>query len=89
MLSQFIAAVVYWPLARGARLLGSIGAASLPLSWYRDKSFYTMRTDAYDRFCTRLEKRFTRDEIEKMLSRAGFERIRFFGPRALLVRHSA
>jgi hypothetical protein len=36
-----------------------------------------MRTDAYDRFCTRLEKRFTRIEIESMLQRAGFEAIRF------------
>ena len=33
-------------------------------SCYADKSFYVMRTDAYDRFCTRLEKRFTRSEIE-------------------------
>jgi hypothetical protein len=36
-----------------------------------------MRTDAYDRFCTRLEKRFTRREIEVMLERAGFENIVF------------
>jgi hypothetical protein len=36
-----------------------------------------MRTDAYDRFCTQLEKRFTRVEIEQMLSRAGFEQIQF------------
>ena len=36
-----------------------------------------MRTDAYDRFCTRLEKRFTRAEIEAMLDRAGFVDIRF------------
>jgi hypothetical protein len=36
-----------------------------------------MRTDAYDRFCTRLEKRFTRSEIEAMLTRAGFADIRF------------
>jgi hypothetical protein len=36
-----------------------------------------MRTDAYDRFCTRLEKRFTRSEIETMLSRGGFVNIQF------------
>jgi len=36
-----------------------------------------MRTDAYDRFCTSLEKRFTRSEIEQMLREAGFERIVF------------
>ena len=50
---------------------------ALPLSYYADKSFYVMRTDAYDRFCTRLEKRFTRAEIEAMLTRAGFVDIRF------------
>jgi hypothetical protein len=36
-----------------------------------------MRTDAYDRFCTRLEQRFTRRQIEEMLTEAGFEGIRF------------
>lgn len=79
VLSQIIAAIVYWPLARAARILELLGMSpnALPLSWYRDKSFYVMRTDAYDRFCTRLEKRFTKTEIEKMLTRAGFGDIRF------------
>jgi ubiquinone/menaquinone biosynthesis C-methylase UbiE len=79
--SETIAAMVYWPLARLAALLGHFGAwsKSLPLSWYADKSFYVMRTDAYDRFCTRLEKRFTRAQIEQMLVRAGFQQIRFSG----------
>jgi hypothetical protein len=36
-----------------------------------------MRTDSYDRFCTRLEERFTRAQIEQMLMHAGFEQIRF------------
>ncbi len=77
--SQVIAAVVYWPLARGARLLERFGISpqALPLSWYRDKSFYVMRTDAYDRFCTRLEKRFNKNQIHQMLTGAGFEQIRF------------
>ena len=45
--------------------------------WYADKSFYVMRTNAYDRFCTRPEKRFTSAQIEQMLTRAGFEQIIF------------
>jgi ubiquinone/menaquinone biosynthesis C-methylase UbiE len=79
IISETIAALIYWPLARLAALLSYLGLArdSLPLSWYADKSFYVMRTDAYDRFCTRLEKRFTRAEIEQMLLRAGFEHILF------------
>jgi hypothetical protein len=36
-----------------------------------------MRTDALDRFGTRLEQRFTQDEISQMLTKAGFEKIQF------------
>ena len=77
--SQLIAALVYWPLARTAALLEKIGLMpqSLPLSFYRQRSFYVMRTDAYDRFCTPLEKRFTREEIKDILTAAGFENIVF------------
>lgn len=74
-----IAATVYWPLARSAALLEKFGRepGALPLSYYRDKSFYTMRTDALDRFGTRLEQRFTRKEITSMLEAAGFRDVRF------------
>jgi SAM-dependent methyltransferase len=79
IVSNIIAICVYWPLARGARLVEMIGLSphALPLAWYRDKSFYVMRTDAYDRFCTRLEQRFMRRDIESMLTEAGFGDIRF------------
>ncbi|HZC58222.1 MAG TPA: class I SAM-dependent methyltransferase [Xanthobacteraceae bacterium] len=79
IVSQTIAALIYWPLARTATLLSRLGWSprALPLSYYADKTFYVMRTDAYDRFCTRLEKRFTRAEIEAMLKCAGFMDIRF------------
>ena len=78
-ISQTVAALIYWPLARVARFVAQRGrsASALPLSYYADKSFYVMRTDAYDRFCTRLEKRFRRSEIERMLMRAGFKDITF------------
>jgi hypothetical protein len=36
-----------------------------------------MRTDALDRFGTRLEKRFTRQKMEEMMQKAGLERITF------------
>ena len=36
-----------------------------------------LRTDALDRFGTRLEQRFTKDEITAMLLEAGFTDIRF------------
>jgi ubiquinone/menaquinone biosynthesis C-methylase UbiE len=77
--SQAIAACVYWPLTRVALIAERLGKTpdSVPLFWYRDKSFYVMRTDAYDRFCTRLEQRFTRAQIFDMLMAAGFRDITF------------
>lgn len=77
--SQVLAASVYWPLARTARALERSGrdVTNFPLSFYRDRSFYVMRNDALDRFGTRLEQRFTRAQIERMLTDAGLERIRF------------
>jgi len=47
------------------------------LTIYRRQGFYTMRTDALDRFGTRLEQRFTRDEIKHMMKAAGLVDIRF------------
>jgi SAM-dependent methyltransferase len=77
--SQALAASVYWPLARSARVLERLGVPvdNLPLSAYRDRSFYVMRTDALDRFGTRLEQRFTRDQIRSMMEDAGLERVTF------------
>jgi ubiquinone/menaquinone biosynthesis C-methylase UbiE len=77
--TDLLAAIIYWPLARTALLLEKIGGdpASLPLAYYRDRSFYTMRTDSRDRFGTPLEQRFTRPEIEAMMRDAGLENIRF------------
>ena len=79
IISQFIAICVYWPIARIAKVLEQAGHLpdTWPLSYYRDKSFYVMRTDALDRFGTKLEKRFTQSEIEAMLRSAGFENIKF------------
>lgn len=79
MLSQVIALLVYLPLARTARLLAGAGlnVDAFPLSQYRDQSFYTMRTDALDRFGTRLEQRFTAAQIRAMMEAAGLERVQF------------
>jgi SAM-dependent methyltransferase len=76
-MSQALAAGVYFPLARSAKLLEKVGVAveSIPLSAYRNLSFYFMRNDALDRFGTQLEQRFTAAQICDMLAEAGFERI--------------
>ena len=77
--SQLIACSIYYPLARLAKLLEifKINVSNFPLSEYRSKSFYIMRTDSLDRFGTRLEQRFTKKEIEEMLKDSGFEKISF------------
>lgn len=77
--TSVIAASVYWPLARGAAAAEKTGlnVSNVPLSAYRKLSFYSMRTDALDRFGTRLEQRFTRPEIESMMREAGLADIRF------------
>lgn len=74
-----IACCVYWPLARLARLVELCGGPvdHMPLAPYRRYSFYTMRTDALDRFGTRLEHRFTRAEVTKMMTRCGLVELRF------------
>jgi SAM-dependent methyltransferase len=79
LVTQVIAIVVYYPLARLARLLELAGCDvdGLPLSAYRSRSLYTMRTDALDRFGTQLEKRYTADQIRQMMTAAGLERVRF------------
>ena len=79
VVSQIVAVVVYWPLARLAAVAERLGVnvQSFPLAFYRERSFYTMRTDALDRFGTRLERRFTRDEVHQLLTDAGLEAVRF------------
>jgi ubiquinone/menaquinone biosynthesis C-methylase UbiE len=77
--TDLIAAGVYWPLSRSARLLEKAGfdVSNVPLSAYRRSSFYTLRTDALDRFGTRLEQRFSASAIRRMMEDAGLEQISF------------
>lgn len=77
--ANLLAATVYWPLAVLVRLGEGLGrdVEGWPLSSYRATSFYTMRTDALDRFGTRLEQRFSRAEIEAMMRDCGLTEIRF------------
>jgi hypothetical protein len=68
-----IALGVYVPLARSAALAERFGRSveNWPLSFYRDRSVYTMRTDALDRFGTRLEQRFTKEDVVEILTSPG------------------
>ena len=75
-----IAVTVYLPLVTVSRVVAPFSpslADTLPLGYYRDKSFRIMRNDALDRFGTPLEQRFSRSEIETMLVEAGMDQIHF------------
>jgi SAM-dependent methyltransferase len=77
--AEIIAAAVYLPLARFARTAERAGVdvSHWPLSHYRKYQYYIMRTDALDRFGTRLERRFSKAEIEAMMHRSGLTNVRF------------
>ncbi len=76
---DLIAFFIYLPLAKIALIFERFGLKidNFLLSYYRDKSFYTMRTDALDRFGTKLENRFTKKEIKTLLHNAGLDNIEF------------
>jgi len=78
-MSQILAALIYWPLAKIAYYLELLGlnVRNFPLGQYRNSSFYRMRTDALDRFGTSLEQRFTKTEIRQMMETCGLADIEF------------
>ena len=77
--TDIIAGMVYWPISKLSQMLEMLGmsVSSIPLSYYRQHSFYTMRTDARDRFGTPLEHRFAREQIATMMKTEGLVNLRF------------
>jgi SAM-dependent methyltransferase len=79
-LSWVIAIILYWPLARSARLAERLGfsalAEQIPLCHYRNYALRFMVGDAFDRFATPIEKRYSRADITSWLARYGRE-VRF------------
>ena len=71
--------MIYFPLARFALASEKLGVdvSNFPLTDYRRKSLYFMKTDVLDRFGTRVEKRFSKDEIQSMLQEVGFRDTKF------------
>ena len=78
-ITKIIAFFIYLPLARLALILELFGLniKNIPLSYYRKSSFYTMQTDSLDRFGTKIEHRFTKDEIYTMMENSGLKNIKF------------
>lgn len=79
LITTAIAAGIYWPISRTAALLERLGTdvSNIPLSAYRHRTFYSLRTDALDRIGTRLEQRFSTADIRRMMENAGLEQIEF------------
>jgi len=83
LITNILALLVYLPLSRTALILESLNIPihHWPLSHYRNKSFYSMKTDSLDRFGTSLEYRFSKQEIAEMMSDCGLINISFYdGP---------
>tara|TARA_B110000114_G_C15070979_1_gene389585 strand:+ start:608 stop:1435 length:828 start_codon:yes stop_codon:yes gene_type:complete len=78
-LTDCIAILIYYPLTRIALAAERCGIdiSNIPLSYYKDHSLYTMRTDARDRFGTPLEQRFSKEKIHNMMLEAGLDEIKF------------
>ena len=76
-----LAVIAYMPFILFSRLLIAMGfkkmATAIPLSSYANKDFYIIRNDSLDRFGTKLEQRFTRQEIEAMMIKSGLSNIKF------------
>ena len=76
---DILAVVVYLPLISLSKIFYFLHlkklAEKIPLSPYRNKSFFIIRNDALDRFGTRLERRFSKTEIEEMMRNSGLTNI--------------
>ncbi len=70
-----LAIVFYMPFVLAGRFFNFLGykdlAKRMPLSGYQNRSFFMIRNDALDRFGTRLEQRFSANEVIEMMENAG------------------
>jgi SAM-dependent methyltransferase len=73
--ARVIAGFIYLPLARIAKILERRGknVSNFPLHHYSEMPFVMLQNDALDRFGTRLEQRFSKNQITEMLNLAGFD----------------
>ena len=81
IICDILAITVYIPFILLTKLTKTIlkndTYKKIPLSYYHDKSYQTIRNDSLDRFGTPLEQRFSRKDIEDMMHSAGLTDVRF------------
>lgn len=72
---DILAVVFYMPFILLGRLFKKFGfkdlAIRIPLHGYQNRSFFVIRNDALDRFGTRLEQRFSKEQVIAMMEEAG------------------
>lgn len=70
-----LAIIFYMPFILAGRFFNFLGfkhlAKRMPLHSYQNRSFFMIRNDALDRFGTRLEQRFSANQIIEMMQNAG------------------
>jgi SAM-dependent methyltransferase len=82
LVCDFFAITVYLPFVYLAKIVKGLFPSKnwyekIPLSMYHNKSFFVIRNDSLDRFGTPLEQRFSKVEIQKMMTSAGLSEIVF------------
>ena len=81
LICDIIAITIYLPLIELSYLTKNIFKnkwyKKLPLSYYIDKNFATIRNDALDRFGTPLEQRFSKSAISAMMKECNLTDIVF------------
>lgn len=74
-----LAILFYMPFILAGRLIKFLGfkklAKRMPLDIYQNRSFFIIRNDTLDRFGTRLEQRFSTNQIMEMMENAGLTNI--------------
>lgn len=74
-----LAIIFYMPFILVGRFFNFLGfkdlAKRMPLHGYQNRSFFMVRNDTLDRFGTRLEQRFSKEEIIEMMTSAGLTEI--------------
>jgi SAM-dependent methyltransferase len=78
IITDLIAIFIYFPLSRIAKLYLPFfsNSKNFPLSYYSNKPFYVMRNDALDRFGTKYEKRYSKNDIIRLFKKSGFKKIK-------------
>lgn len=75
LVCDVLAIIFYMPFILVGRFFKFLGftdlAKRMPLHGYQNRSFFMIRNDTLDRFGTRLEQRFSANEIVEMMQNAG------------------